>query len=321
MSVYAEPLRIPRLVLALLAATAVLGYLLGVRHVSSPSTATFGRGGGVASNADLLLEYPAGWAPASGAPVIPGLAIARAQLLAPTGRGGQAGLISGTLSAAGEPGVLPASFLSGLARSPRTQIVDLIDGQAYRYSGLGMAGAKSLELYVLPSGAGAPAVLACYATAALSVYLRECEQIVARLTLVGQAGANLNPDPVYGERLAAVVAALGRSRYSLRRKMARDASPAALASVARSLSQRFSTAAAALTSLQPPAVAGMAQAALLGATLRARDGYRALAQAAASQSLASYEAAREGVRGDELALERSLADFALLGYGRSGAPG
>lgn len=315
---YAEARKLPPVLVPLLVAVAILGYLAGIRRETTTSPATLGAHAHVASSTNLLLEYPAGWQPAASAPAIPGLSITRPVVLAPSGRAAEAGLVSGTLPAAGEPGLLPATFLDRLSRLPSTQVVDLIDGQAYRHAGLTLPGyGRRLELYLMPNTGAGPTVLACYATPALASYMDQCQEIVARITLVGQPASNLNPDPTYAQQLSALISSLDRARVKLRRQMATGASAATVGSAASSLAQRFTSADSSLVGLQPPFVAALAQAALSGSILRVRDAYVGLGQAATAGSLSAYQAASERVRATEAQMDRALQSFALLGYSRS----
>ena len=169
------------LVAFVLVAVAIFGYTAGYRRapVSTPTVAHRETTRTI-SNAGVLLEYPAGWQPTKAAPAIcPGYRSPILCSLAPSGDYARAGLLSGQLPAA-EPSPLPTGFLALLRGVPHTEVVNLIDGQAFRYSrwrSPAMTGAGSLRD---PLRGQHPDGLACYATqTAVSTYLSQCEQIVA----------------------------------------------------------------------------------------------------------------------------------------------
>jgi hypothetical protein len=198
---------------------------------------------------------------------------------------------------------------------PHTEVSDLLEAQAYRYGQVSLSGYdRTLDLYVIPNPGGDPTALACYASKGFSVYLHQCEQIVAKLTLVGQSSTDLSPSAAYAHGLGGLIKALDGQRLILRREMRRGSTPAVVGRLATVLAGRFATAAASLATLEPPLVAGPAQAALAGAMSRARDTYRALAAAATAGSVANYDAARGQVDAAEAGVDAALESFALLGY-------
>jgi hypothetical protein len=292
----------------ILAAVAVVGYLIGHAHTGSAApvkTRTL-------STSRLLLDYPADWRRVVGGPEIPGLPITHAVVLAPRGEASRAGLVIGQL-AGGEASPLPPSFVASMPRLPATTVVDLLEAQAYRYAQLEIPGfSPSLTLYAIPNPAGNETVLACYAAAALSEQLRACDQIVATVTLAGQAQSyDLTPEPAYARELSSAIAGLNGQRLGLRRMMGSGASPAAVAAIASRLAGRFADAAANVSALEPSLVAKRAQIALATAMLGARRAYSALA-AAGTPSRA--QPARQQVYEAEADVNATLADFSLLGY-------
>jgi hypothetical protein len=206
------------------------------------------------------------------------------------------------------------SVLHGL---PRAEIVDFLDVQAYRYSRVHLAGyGGALELYVIPNPAGAATALACYAAPDHASDLAQCRQIVARLTPVGRSRYDLVPDAAYSKRLGAIVEALGDERLTLRRQMAVKAPPSAVSRLARTLSARLATAAAAVRTLPRPSAAARAQDALTVSVERARDAYGQLA-AATTGGTAALAVAQRLVDGADGGIDRALETFALLGYKHS----
>jgi len=156
-------------------------------------------------------------------------------------------LLSGQLPG-GEPSPLPGRFLALMRGMPHTEVVKLIDGQAYRYSRLSLPGYdRILDLYVILYAGSNPTALACYASKEFSSYLSQCEQIVARLTPIGQSSTyDLTPNTAYARRLGAVIDGLNGQRLKLRREMRIQATPAAVSGLATTLADRFAAAAASL---------------------------------------------------------------------------
>ncbi len=307
----------PLVALALMA-VAIFGYLAGYRRAPVMSSAAHIETTRTVSGASVLLEYPAGWQLSTAIHAIPGLPLAHRLSLAPGGETTRAGLLGGQLPS-GEPSPLPGRFLALLRGVPHTEVVNLIDGQAYRYSRLSLPGYdRVLDLYVILYAGKSPTALACYAAKASSDYLSQCEQIVARLTPLGQSSTyDLTPDTGYASRLGAQIEGLNAQRLTLRREMRTHASPAAVGRFAATLADRFAAAAASLAALEPPPVAGPTQTALASSMLRARDTYRALAAASTAEDQASYDAALERVNAAEAGVDTALEGFALLGYSQA----
>jgi hypothetical protein len=90
-----------------------------------------------------------------------------------------------------------------------------------------------------------------------------------------------------------------------------------VAQLARTLSQSFASAATALSALEAPLPVGHAHALLFHALKRTSSAYTALAAAAASSTLSSYEAARASVDAGEREVSTALEDYSLVGYGRA----
>src|SRR5271165_6054616 len=162
---------------------ALVGYLVGHGHAASASsekTRSLLVGG-------VLVNAPVDWRLAPASPAIPGLTMVNPVDLAPGGDGANAGLISGQLPA-GEPSPLPAPFVAHLSGLPQTQIVNLVEAQAYRYSQLHVPGfAKALIVYAVPNPGGRPAAIACYAGRNSLSQMQVCERVIATLTLVNHS--------------------------------------------------------------------------------------------------------------------------------------
>lgn len=293
--------------------------MAGYRRAPATTPVTHRETTRTVSEAGVLLEYPAGWQPTKAVVSVPGLSIARPLLLAPGGDAVRAGLLAGELPS-GESGPLPARFLALLHGTPHTEVVNLIDGQAFRYSHVEVAGYdRALDLYVILYAGRSPTALACYALQATSsAYLSQCEQIVAGLTPLGQSSTyDLTPDTGYAQRLGALIEGLNRERLTLRREMRTHSTPTAAGRLATTLADRFAAAASSLALLEAPPVAGPTQTALANSILRARDTYRALAAASAAPEQVGYPAALAQVNVAEVGVDSALEGFALLGYSRS----
>jgi hypothetical protein len=292
----------------LLAAAAIVGFLLGNHHGQAASLEQ----ALLAHQANVALEYPSTWQSVASAPPIPGLSIAHPLLLAPGGDATRAGLLSGQL-APGESGPLPASFVALMAEVPPTEVVDLLGVQAYSYTHVRLpAYDRLLNLYVIPSAAGPSTAIACYASPGSASYLHACEQIVATLTPVDHSGYDLNPSAYYSGRLGVVIGALDGERLIIRRRMGAPRTSSPVGELATTLADRFATAAAAIRALRPPAAAAAAQASLLAAIERAGESYRALAAAASAGG--GVVAAEAHVGSSEAGVDSALETFALLGY-------
>ena len=314
MTARAEAMRIPNrryftLAAPILAAVAIVGFLIGHAHAGSASPVK----ARTLSTSRFLLDYPASWRRVAGGPVIPGLPIVHPVALAPHGEAAHAGLVAGQL-AGGEASPLPRSFVASMPRLPATAVVDLLEVQAYRYAQLEIPGyGQSLTLYAIPNPAGNETVLACYAAAAFADQLRPCDQIVATVTLAGQAQSyDLTPEPAYARELSSSIAGLNGQRLDLRRMLGSQASAATVAALARRLASKFADTAAGLSTLEPSLVARGAQAALSKAMVEARRAYTALATTAGSPSRS--QRARKRVYEAEADVNAALADFSLLGY-------
>jgi hypothetical protein len=300
-----------------LALAAILGYVAGHRGGRAAGRAPASRGPSrLLSVGDLLLESPAGWQRAGSAPTTPGLQLEGEILLAP-GSPRDSGMFGGQL-APGQQSPLPTAFLSTLDAVPRTQILDFLGGQAYEYAGLSIPGyPHGLDLYVVPNSSTAPTVVGCYATPALAARRAACQQVIAKLTLVGQSQNDLNPDPAYANALGKLLRSLDAERLTIRRQMRASTTPAAVGALAKQLAAHLAAAASSLSALEAPLAVGEAQTALADAIVAARDAYQAMAGAAASEVLSGYDESLVRVERADDGIDAALETFALLGYSRS----
>ncbi len=315
----AEPIHygergLPTFVIPLLILVAVLGYLAGHSSSKSAPTATLR----TARSADLVVQYPRGWAQQSRGPRITGLTLTEAMLFAPRAAVSSAGLIVGSLPR-GEPSPLPSAFVAKLSTLPQVALVDLIEAQAYRYTELRLPGfVHTLTIFVIPNPEGAATALACYAPSASSPYMRDCERTVAAVLVAGRShGYQLTPEPKYAAEISATVDTLDRLRVLLKGELAANRSAARAEQLTRRLAGGFAEAGRSLSGLEPAEPVEQAQAVLVSAIEQARVGYESLASAAAAGNAAEYEAARTDVSRAEASVDQALQSYALLGYARS----
>jgi hypothetical protein len=308
---YHERRSLPAAVIPLFVAVAILGYVAGNARSGGESD----EAAHTARSAHVLIEYPSGWRQAKSITAIPGLAIAHAQLIVPRARNAGAGLLVGTLPA-GELGPLPRGFVARLQRLPQTTVVDLVEGQAYRYtqfSGTGLQ--EPLTVFVIPNPGGNPTALACYAPSPASAFMRECEQTVAAVTVVGQSQVyQLAPEPGYAADITAAISALDRLRVSLKGELHLQVSADRAQQLATQLAEGYEQAASSLSKLEASAAIVPLQTALASAIQRARDGYAKLATAAGERDAARYIAAQKRISAAESEVDRALENFVLLGY-------
>jgi hypothetical protein len=303
--------RVPTALIPVFVAVAILGYVAGNAGSQSPSSEKLR----TAASAHVVLDYPSSWRPATRGPGIPGLPIANPILLAPDGDAAHAGLLAGTLPRS-ELSPLPGKFVASMHVLPETEVVNLLEIQAYRYGRLSIPSFnRKLTLFVIPNPNGDPTALACYATAALSASMHACEQIVATVTLVAQQQTyDLTPEPAYAHRISTSMSTLNRLRLSLRRELHPDSQPAQVRTLATSLAHVFAQASDSLEALEPSFAAGQAQDVLSESIAQSRDAYTALATAAGGESTADFTAARTRVYEAESNVNWALENFALLGY-------
>ena len=307
--------RLPPIVVPLLLAVALLGYLKGSGHAERSSSAQSAPAAlQVASGTGMLLEYPAGWQQRSSGSAIEDLPLEHPLFLA---AGAGAGLEAGVLpDSSASP--LPASLVGRLAGLPHVEVVSLTALQALHYTAVQLPGySQQLELYAVPGTPGMETVLACHAPASEPALMSQCRRIAATLTLAGQSSADIMPEASYASRLRSVVGALDAARSAARARMAATQEPAELARLSEALAGSFQLAAKTLAGLEPPQVAGTAQVALASAMTSTGDAYSQLAQAARLENVGAYTGARNEVTAAEQGLNGALENYALLGYGNA----
>jgi hypothetical protein len=305
------------LVASVLVLAAICGYVVG-----------HGRGGGTpveaqrdATNANTLLEYPerAGWRPAPHVPAITGLSFTQPLALAPAGNTTSAGLIAGQLVVNGWA-PLPAAFLAHTRELPKTEIVELENTQAYKYSGVEAGASRTaFALYTIPSSSPSQPAVVCYAPVADTATMRTCEGIAGSLTVTYSAGVTpidaLIPDAAYAHEVGAALVRVDQLRAELRTGIGGSAPQGAVATLGVRVADGLSSVVGSLSGAHAPAAAEQVHAALLRSLSSAGEAYSALAAAARAGSQAGYEEARTRVAAAESGLNGVLAAYSLLGYG------
>jgi hypothetical protein len=315
--------RVPPVLAPVLIVLAIFGYIVG-SHAGSGSHGASSHPAAkpqIATGQTVVLEYPATWTKPStseataAAAAVPGLTVSDPLTLVPREHTAHTGLLSGELPSGSDP--LPGEFLDLLKKVPDTEVLNLLDVQAYKYKDLAVKGFDgALVMYVIPTPAGRSTVLACFAQRSSSPELAQCEAIVATLSLVGEPAAELRPDVSYGNEVGAVVSRLEGKRAELRKRMGEGQELGKIASLASELGGEFSTTVNRLQTIEAPLAASATQDALVHAIERARDTYRELATAANDSNLVVYEVAKRNVEKAETEVNQALESFSMLGYGR-----
>jgi hypothetical protein len=303
----------------LLLTVAIVAYLDGHGHSSGPPVERSRE----ASNAVTVINYDAasGWRPASRAPKIPGLTIGQPLVVGPGGDGARSGLVVGKMLDS-EFGPVPPQLLAEVRQPPDTQVVDLLNTQAYRYSGLTVTSTgMTLTLYTIPTSASSTTAIVCYAQAGSSSDLQACERLAGTLTIATSSPQtevrtyqSLTPQLAFGKRISAVAARVQTLLRTVRPELHQGASKAASAAVAKRLADGLGGAAGSLVSVSPPPAAARAQGSLLESLARAREAYSALAAALQSGDETAYTAALTQIYAAEASLSSALKNFGLLAY-------
>jgi hypothetical protein len=276
-----------------------------------------------ASNAATIISYDAasGWLPASPAPSIPGLEIAQPLALGPGGDDARGGLIVGEMVDS-EFGPVPPQFLAQLRAPPDTDVVDLLNTQAYRYSGLSLAGSgMDVTLYTIPASSSSTTAIVCYAQAGFSRYLSACEQLAGTLTIAAgspqaevRTYQSLSPQLAFGSRIGAIATQVTRLLGTLRPQLHQGVSRAAAAGAASHLAGGLAGAVGELSTVVPPPAAARAQGSLSESLKRAQEAYAALGDSLSGGDESEYNAALTQVYSAESSLGTALKNFGLLAY-------
>lgn len=302
-----------------LVAVAIVGFAVGRGSASDPSPEVTHE----AANAATVVNYApgSGWRVASGAPTFPGLSISHPLVLAPGGDASHAGLVVGQLLGSG-PGPLPAELLERLHESPATDVVDLLNTQAYRYAQLKLAGSdRALTLFTIPGSMTATTAVLCYASSASSSDMHACEHLAGSLAIAtGQPRVEvrtfepLTPKAAYGARIRAAVARVNSLLSTIRPELRAGDTRAGTARVAGRLAEGLAAASESLAGISPPSAAAEVHEAISASLTRAHDAYAALSAAAENGDAGAYATARSQVYSAEAGLSRAVKDLTLLGY-------
>ena len=303
----------------LLLTVAIVGYLDGHGHSSGAQVERSRE----ASNAVTVINYDAasGWLAAPRAPAIPGLAVAQPLVVGPGGDGARAGLIVGKMLGS-EFGPVPPQLLAGVRQPPDTQVVDLLNTQAYRYSGLSIkSSGMALTLYTIPTSSASTTAIVCYAKSGSAGDLRACERLAGTLTIATSSPQvevrtyqSLTPQLAFGKQISAVAARVQTLLSTLRPELRQGASRADSAAVARRLAGGLAGAAGSLAAVSPPPAAARAQGSLSESLAHAHEAYSALAASLESGDESAYATAMTQVYDAEASLSAALRNFRLLAY-------
>jgi len=303
----------------LLLTVAIVGYLDGHGRSSAASVERSRE----ASNAVTVVNYDAasGWLAAPRAPAIPGLAVAQPLVLGPGGDGARSGLVVGKMLGS-EFGPVPPRFLAHLRQPPETQVVGLLNSQAYRYSGLSVTSSGlALTLYTIPTSATSTTAMICYAEPGSVGDLRACERLAGTLTIATSSPQvevrtyqSLTPQLAFGRQIRAVSARVAALLGTLRPELRQGASRAASAAVATRLADGLGGAVGSLAAVSPPPAAVLAQGSLSESLARARQAYFALAASLHNGNESEYSTALTQVYDAEASLSTALKNFELLAY-------
>jgi hypothetical protein len=308
------------LAVLILFTVAIVGYLVG-RGASSARSPEAMR---EATNAVTTVNYSSasGWRVAtSQAPAIPGLSIAQPLILAPQGDTARGGLVVGQLTDTGSS-PLPAPVLERLHESPATDVVSLLNTQAYRYSQLSVAGwGHGLTLFTIPQSATATTGIVCYAPTPASSELRACERLAGTLTISTgkprvevRAFQPLTPQATYGRQISAALAKVNSLLAALRPEIRPGVFRANASSIATRASEGLAGASESIAAIKPPPAAAQAHAAITVSVGSARAAYAALGNAVNEGNTAGYTVARSQIYAAEAGLSTAVRNLTLLGY-------
>jgi hypothetical protein len=260
------------------------------------------------------VTFPGTWRRVESLPEVPGLGLRKPLALVPARAGSGEGLLAGLVPDAG------AYFLSPglLGRLPQRPTLDdtvrLGRLEAVRHADLRPRDFdKRLNVYAVPTSAGA-ATVACFADEdAAGRFLPECERVASTLRLTGAKPYGVQPDPQYAATLDRTITELNRVRLARRARFGRARTPQGQADAAGDLARSYAWAAGRLAGAAPDRPEQRANAAIVAGLRGAQGAYADLAGAARRGDAAGFDRARQAVRRSEVQLERSLR--ALQGFG------
>ncbi|MGP0038729.1 MAG: protein kinase domain-containing protein [Solirubrobacteraceae bacterium] len=298
------------LVAVLAVAAIVVGFLVG-NSGSSSNAPSFTNS---ATVGPIQLRYPAGWQVGAALPAIPGISFTTPVVL---GRSpGGAGLTAGVVAAAAGPTLLAPAFRSKVTGAlPTPAPVKLGAVEAYRYSGLQVAGLPgTVTLYAAPTSAGT-VTLACWSSsAAASTFQTDCGEVAATLRLLGATAYPLGPSAAYGHQLSATLDRLRTDTTGPLAALGAAKTPAAQATAARQLAAAYAAAAHSLRGTTVSPLLRDAQSAIVASLTRLSGAYTQAAAAAKSSSTTAYNRAGQAVDSASATLGGALRSLRGLGY-------
>ncbi|MGH2894508.1 MAG: hypothetical protein ACRDPM_14775, partial [Solirubrobacteraceae bacterium] len=289
-------------------AVAVLGFVLA-RYGASKTTASPPPLDRQASVADFTINYPSTWhvVPAVTVPLVPlgdvlTLAADRAQTSL---------LVIGTQQTT-TPAALPSRLAAALPASTRPQVITLGSASFYRYLNLtppGQHGAESI--YALPTSVGAITAV-CSAPKFTTRFTASCERALSTIKLTTGDVLSISVDPGYALELNRILGDLNDVRRSAGPAL-RSRKVGTRVRAASALATAHAQAATATGHISAGRVSSANQA-LVTALNQNATAYKALAQAAARQSVSGYGRAEAAVRSAGAGLDAVYAQLHQLGY-------
>ena len=254
----------------------------------------------------LELNSPGDWTRASQPPEIPGLSLASAVALAPSGGEAQGTLVAGLVEA--ENGtLLPSDFLQRLSRRPaQDDAVKLGELEAYRYKDLAPRGFdRSLTVYTAPTQQGVATIACAAPNVRASAFLAECEGVAATAKLTSGTPLPLGVNLDYLDAVDRTVDRLNALRASGVRALRRAKSGRGQAVAGRRLAGAYRAAAVALRHSEAANTVA-ANTAIVKALGQAASAYRRLAASARRGSRKAYDQSRKRVSRAEADVKAAL---------------
>jgi hypothetical protein len=276
-----RPLLAVVLSVLLVITAAAAGYLVGRQPAAETARAAS------ASNGQVRLTAPDGWARVPNAHRIAGIPLARAVELS---------------TATGRPGLVFGSAAPGATGNGVPQIVRLGALEAYRWT----AGSYPV-VYAVPT-TGRWAVVACLARRTA------CDAAAGTTTLHGLTPVAAAPERAYGRRLTAIMSALAAARSHAIKALQSASGSAAQARAFGRFSRAYSTAATEISTARAPVAARPANASIRSALAATSHAFGRLESAASRVDGVGYNAAMRAVGRNEDHVRLALKQLKSIGY-------